>query len=311
MSFLSRIFGGSSAPDRQARQHEQSRPGAPHRPEPRNPLRLHGPAQGLGLFPLAAVGESNYQTALWRAVGGVSPDRIRHYVTAALVTEPDNPYDVNAIAVLVPANDGYDLVGYLSRDDAEEYIDDFTVLAQLGHDGAQCDAVIVGGGHASGAPMLGIWLHLDSPGEVIPGAGEDPREFKSEISGPVSTGESRNLQSEAGLVRGKHYTRWVDDVTVLKRNQALGPCRDLLQELIEAVERESTEFTMSPAPWYYEQMAIVLRKMRDFDGEVAVIERYLAFPHPTQPPKPEIRDRLTKAQAKQARAQEDFATRGT
>ena len=66
---------------------------------------------------LDVVGESHYQEALWSIVGTAEPDadgRIRVRCRADLVAEPDNPYDPNAVQVIVKKQ----VVGYLRRVDA-------------------------------------------------------------------------------------------------------------------------------------------------------------------------------------------------
>jgi len=102
--------------------------------------------------PLAAgalrsvVGESFYKPALERtaamAVRGAPPlpvgvwvankvaerERDLPWFQAVLVREPDNPYDPNAIAVYSPAGK----IGYLSREDAEEYQDVLIVVERWG-----------------------------------------------------------------------------------------------------------------------------------------------------------------------------------
>jgi HIRAN domain len=79
------------------------------------------PAVAVVLLPgshdLEVVGESHYQDALWRVTRGRTVERVRVEVQAVLLAEPDNPYDPNAIAVLMDGGK----VGYLCRDDAEAY----------------------------------------------------------------------------------------------------------------------------------------------------------------------------------------------
>jgi len=53
----------------------------------------------------------------------------RRFFRAALIREPDNPHDSNAIAVHAAA---FGRVGYLSRDDAVEYLPIFDELARQG-----------------------------------------------------------------------------------------------------------------------------------------------------------------------------------
>lgn len=69
---------------------------------------------GDGRYSVDAVGESNYQDALEKVVGGRRPRGVDKRVTAELVPEDDNPYDSKAVAVLI---DGLK-VGYLSRGQA-------------------------------------------------------------------------------------------------------------------------------------------------------------------------------------------------
>lgn len=72
---------------------------------------------GDGRYGIRAVGESNYQEALEQVCGGRKPKGVNKIVTAQLVLEDDNPYDSNAVAVLV----GGLKVGYLSRADARDF----------------------------------------------------------------------------------------------------------------------------------------------------------------------------------------------
>ena len=52
---------------------------------------------------------------------------------------------------------------------------------------------------------------------------------------------------------------------------------------------------MAVPPWYFELMAIVCRKLKDYDGEVAILERYLANPRAVRG---NLDARLDKARAK-------------
>lgn len=74
-----------------------------------------------------------------------------------------------------------------------------------------------------------------------------------------------------GLVRGKHYTEWVEEIRALKRSGKFDEALALLRDCIAAAERDRQG--REPAPWYTEQAAIVCRKLGDLDHEVAVLER--------------------------------------
>lgn len=80
------------------------------------------------------------------------------------------------------------------------------------------------------------------------------------------------LEQPSGLVRGRHYTEWVETVKELKRDQRNEEAVELLRELQAATLRVDGK---RPAPWYFEQEAIILRKQRCLEAELAVIQRYL------------------------------------
>lgn len=104
---------------------------------------------------LEVVGESFHQDALWKLVGGYTTEPVRVECRAALVPEPENPHDVNAIKVLI---DGL-LVGHLSREDAPAYLPGLRRLTMSHLGGAELRGVIVGGGRrGKGIGFLGVFL---------------------------------------------------------------------------------------------------------------------------------------------------------
>lgn len=96
---------------------------------------------GDGTYEQEIVGESHYQDALERLAGGRSERGAHVEVRAELVLEDDNPYDGQAVAVMI----GGEIVGHLDRGMAR------AVRAKLAAAGAprdwpiHCAAVIVGG----------------------------------------------------------------------------------------------------------------------------------------------------------------------
>lgn len=108
-------------------------------------------------------GESNYQEALERACGGRCEAGHSLAVTATLVCEPTNPYDSNAVKVLV----GGRLVGYVARESAVVLA---PVLSRLESRGATatCAGTVVGGWDRGGADRghFGIWLTLPPPDRI-------------------------------------------------------------------------------------------------------------------------------------------------
>lgn len=102
------------------------------------------------------AGESHYQEALRELVEDAEGE-VRHPVDAALVPEPENPHDPNAIRVEIEGR----LVGYLPRAQAVAY---GTVVAAIAGRGrtAVCEAMIAGR-----AGVLGVFVRLpEAPGSA-------------------------------------------------------------------------------------------------------------------------------------------------
>jgi hypothetical protein len=108
---------------------------------------------------LEVVGESHYQDALWRTVGGHRRDPVRYETEAVLELEAGNRHDANAIKVVIHGA----LVGYLSREDAAAYRPGLLRLMETSPTGrVALGAAIVGGGPRSdGIGFLGVFLDHD------------------------------------------------------------------------------------------------------------------------------------------------------
>jgi len=110
---------------------------------------------------LSVVGESHYQAALKIAVGGRTPgdDLFSHIpATAAMVPEPENPHDANAVRIDIVIDNHLLTVGYLARDVAPRYQRVLLGLRNRGILGT-CPARITGGGKNR---YFGIYLHVVS-----------------------------------------------------------------------------------------------------------------------------------------------------
>jgi hypothetical protein len=116
---------------------------------------------------LEVVGEGYRQEALERISGGRTEDGALHVEqTAVLVPDPANPYDPNAVAVVV---EGFH-VGYLTRTEAESWQ---PVLAWAKARGflVAAEAALIGGwdrGHGDRG-SFGIVLHLGTASETLAG----------------------------------------------------------------------------------------------------------------------------------------------
>ena len=238
-------------------------------------------------FDFEMVGESNYQDVLWRAVANEIPEErgYRVEVTAALFREPDNPYDEDAICVRVNG----ERVGYFPAEYAPDYGDVFDELAERVHAGA-CAAVIAGGFRldSGGRAALGIWLDLAEPEHVFEGPARD-------------TGLSAGRNGEAGYYERRHYTEYVEQVKQLKRDSRLDEAVKLLTSLVSATEAEALSAGTGVAPWYYEQLAIVHRKRKDDEAEVAILQRYAGQTRAPGSGAQRLVERLEKVRARIAR----------
>ncbi|WP_431879962.1 DUF4236 domain-containing protein [Amycolatopsis sacchari] len=115
---------------------------------------------------VSVVGESHYQEALRRAVGGAAAgtEPERHLpVVATLVPEPENRHDPCAVRVDVVTGAGTATVGYLSRSDARAYQPPLLTMLRQGRIGT-CPAKVTGG--AAGR-SYGIYLHLADPQALL------------------------------------------------------------------------------------------------------------------------------------------------
>ena len=108
----------------------------------------------------------------------------------------------------------------------------------------------------------------------------------------------KDRSSTPGLVRGRHYTEYVEEVKALRRLGREIEAERLLLELVDATEAEARAEKWGVAPWYYEQLAISHRKRGDPQGEVHILERYARQMHAGGSMPPNLLERLDKAKAR-------------
>jgi hypothetical protein len=95
------------------------------------------------------------------------------------------------------------------------------------------------------------------------------------------------------------YWELVEDIKQLRRDGHTARAGAMLFKCIEAIEAEHT----CPAPWYFEQLAIMFRKEGNFAHEVQILVRYmLACERVGEAPFAEMEARLLKARALAAKA---------
>jgi hypothetical protein len=230
------------------------------------------------------AGESHYQRALSslrkKCIPGVEG---RPSFPVALVPEPENQHDPHAIAVMSEAG----RVGYLPRETAPSYARTMQALKDAGYDGGSCSGLLTGG--ARDRPNFGVVLTLAYPElcELHLGVGV----------ASSGTGARRAVsgKTQAGELRGRHFTEYVDDVKALRRDGNDDAAERLLLELIDVNEAEARTQGWGVAPWYYEQLAVIYHKRKDSVGEVAILERYAGAPHAPGAGVNKLLERLEKA----------------
>jgi len=225
---------------------------------------------------MEVVGESHYRDEIALVVGGTRPEPVKLVTLAALVPEPTNPYDRNAVGVQI----GGRKVGHLSRADAADLA---PVLARL------TAAGLVGYGRAdvyggwdrgpTDRGDYGITLYIgDAAHQVERLARGLDGKTSAEIAAatpPLAPGRGRG----PGMVRGRPHFEWHPEVQRLERIGDEKGAEALLLEICAATEAEARAERWGVAPAAYERLAVIYRKRKDRAAEIAVLERYETAPH--------------------------------
>ena len=114
--------------------------------------------KGPGSYGLDIVGESHYQGALEAICGGRTTDGTNKIVDAFLMLDDQNPYDKQAVAIVIEGKK----VGHLSRENARQYRERLRQLG-VGMRPAVCKAKIVGGWDRGGGDRGHFGVKLDLP----------------------------------------------------------------------------------------------------------------------------------------------------
>ena len=101
--------------------------------------------------------------------------------------------------------------------------------------------------------------------------------------------------SKPGYYCGRHFTTWVRDFEILKKKNENLELEKLLIELVKATEEQSVEDGMGVAPAYYNELAILYRKQKDYSKEVSILERFAKQKHSPGVMPAKLLDRLEKA----------------
>lgn len=87
------------------------------------------------------------------------------------------------------------------------------------------------------------------------------------------------MTGRAGYIDGKHFTTYCDKAFQLKKEKKYDSAIDLLLKIIDATEAESKADGCGVAPGYYEQLAIIYRKLKLIAEEKKILVRYSKQKH--------------------------------
>jgi len=103
-----------------------------------------------------------------------------------------------------------------------------------------------------------------------------------------------------GLYRGHFYGDYVGPVTVLKREGRLDEAASLLEAVLPVVIGHADAEGSPPAPWYFEQLAIIEAKRGNPIGEIRACDAYLNLSSGYTDVREKLRKRRDKAVRKLA-----------
>jgi len=98
--------------------------------------------------------------------------------------------------------------------------------------------------------------------------------IKRKILNKIDDEAKSNPLIEPGFFGGRHYTTFVEEAKQLKRDGKIKELEKLLWNLVSATEEEDKVNKWGVAPWYYEELAILYRKLKDYASEVSILLRY-------------------------------------
>lgn len=101
------------------------------------------------------------------------------------------------------------------------------------------------------------------------------RDTERMVEEALEEGGPRADSFRLGMVDGTHYLETVEPIKQLKREDRLEEALDLCMTAIQGAENEARAEGHQPAPWYTEQAAIILRKLKRPDEEKAIIQRWI------------------------------------
>ncbi|MEN3283389.1 MAG: hypothetical protein V7607_4529 [Solirubrobacteraceae bacterium] len=229
---------------------------------------------------LEVVGESQYQDALWDIVGGFRRDPVRCAVEAALVPEPENPYDANAIRVDVEGR----CTGYLCREDAVVYRPGLLRLMESGSIGhVALEGHIVGGGpRGDRIGFLGVFLDHDPADFGIAPHHTTGGTLRTGLSQAIATDLDddsydlswlRTLAQDDALATDQLGALLEDERDPIDRHYMLAELEHRLYRSRDAAESALDQFD-AVCLQHHHEMTTIRPALLDKFGVIPVIEMY-------------------------------------
>jgi tetratricopeptide (TPR) repeat protein len=95
------------------------------------------------------------------------------------------------------------------------------------------------------------------------------------------------------MLRGRDWLEWGDHVRQMKREGYLESALTLVYEIIDTADRSNSPLWDKVPPGWFNEAAVIHRKLKDYDGEVRILQRALeSYPGST-----DYQSRMEKAQA--------------
>lgn len=101
--------------------------------------------------------------------------------------------------------------------------------------------------------------------------------------------------SGPGYVDGRFYVTFVNDVKELKKLGRIDEAERLLLRLIVAMEDACKKNNEGVGPWYYNELAKIYRKNKEYQKEVAILELFTRQKHARGVGPKKLLERLEKA----------------
>jgi hypothetical protein len=262
---------GATAPSHEAAARTDERTTHPKRQSASRTSSHYLPVQDLEV-----VGESYYAPAFAKLFAAASkPLGGQIWRDAELVAEPNNPYDRQAVAVRI----GGHIVGYIPAELAPNIQPKILRANKNRHSvavparvWARCEdrewwARVTLDPTEQREPD---WRYVDRaawPGRVSP-----DRTERLTDSGLWRQIEARET---AKLVEGRDFETLRPDIAQARADGDTTLALSLLEKCIAAAETSAAIVFSRPTLWPTEQAAIIHRSLKNYDAEVAVLERFL------------------------------------